>query len=486
MRFLSFIVLTLMLLGGASVQAGQPARVLSDWGPFYYQGTNVHGHAVARAAGPFWEQKRDEKDRTLEAWRPVYSKSVDPGAHPERWLKEYVWPLGSLRGHGNNRSGWFLTVIYMNDDVTNPDARRRLWVLPFYFGGHARDGKDYWALFPFGGTIREFLGRDEIKFVLFPLWSRSRVNEVEATSILWPFFSRADGDGIHHRRFFPFWGVTTKEGQWAKRFILWPFWTQAEYFYRGAKGKAWILFPLYGQSKLEDQLTTWYLPPLFKVAEGNGNRRVTGPWPFFQRSEGDIEKFYLFPLYGWKRIEDKENERVVHRSFVLWPIGWRIGVTSPQTTADSYQVLPFFYKNDRVHTDPADRDKEEHNLSFWPLFTSERQGDTARLRIPDLWPGKNPGGIERNWAPLWTLFHRETKGDARQTEVLWGMYRNINDGQGYRHWSLFPLAEATTDPAAGEGGWQALKGLFGVTTKAGEKSLKLLWLFHLPIGKASP
>ncbi|MFO1523083.1 MAG: hypothetical protein U1G05_13785 [Kiritimatiellia bacterium] len=480
------ILATILFLAGPSVRAGEPPRAVSDWGPFFYRGTNVHGHAVERAVGPFWERKTDTEDRTLAAVRPFYSKSLDPGAQPERWLKEYVWPLGSLRGHGNTRSGWFLTVIYMRDDVTKPDSRRRLWVLPFYFGGRTRDGKDYAAIFPIGGTIREFLTRDEIRFILFPFWSRSSINEVRTLSILWPFYSHTTGEGLYQRRVWPFWGVARKDGQYSKRFILWPFWNQAEYFFKGAKGKAWILFPIYGKADLEDQSTRWYIPPFFKVAEGNGNRRISGPWPFFQKSEGDIDKFYLFPLYGWKRIEDKVNERVVHRSFVLWPLGWRIGVTSPQVKQDSFQVLPFFYKNDRAFTDPADRGKDEHNRSFWPLFSSERVGDASRLRIPDLWPGKNPGGIERNWAPLWTFYQRETQGDARQTEFLWGMYRNVDDGRGYHHWNVFPLLESTRESAGGDGGWRFLKGLVGWSKKQGEKKLKLLYLFELPVGKSPP
>ena len=98
----------------------------------------------------------------------------------------------------------------------------------------------------FGGTVRDFLWKDRISFVLWPIWMESDVNDLHTTDILWPIYSRGlSDDGKWDKlRVFPFYSRIENKRQFVKKSVMWPFWNQAEYTHPKANGKAWVLFPV--------------------------------------------------------------------------------------------------------------------------------------------------------------------------------------------------------------------------------------------------
>jgi hypothetical protein len=144
---------------------------------------------------------------------------------------------------------------------------------------------------------------------------KSQLNEIEATSYVWPFYSRTKGPGLERFRVFPFYGYSDKKGVGRKTFVMWPFWNQVRYTLPKSRGTGWILFPLLGHLKLTDQETWWFLPPIFRYTIGEEQNRLFGPWPIIQKGEGEVDKFYIFPLYGRKQHAGIDSR------FLLWPIG---------------------------------------------------------------------------------------------------------------------------------------------------------------------
>jgi hypothetical protein len=57
--------------------------------------------------------------------------------------------------------------------------------------------------------------------------------------------------------------------------------------------------------------------------------------------------------------------------------------------------------------------------------------------------------VERNFAPLWTLYSRERHGTASEDEVLWGLFRSRRESGGARSLSLFPLFSVSSSPEDG-------------------------------------
>jgi len=70
---------------------------------------------------------------------------------------------------------------------------------------------------------------------------------------------------------------------------------------------------------------------------------------------------------------------------------------------------------------------------LWPLFSWQRNEHGSQLRIPELTLFRRSAPIERNFAPLWSLFVRRQRADgARVTDLLWGLAAWGRDGQQRR------------------------------------------------------
>lgn len=441
--------------------------VLHDWGPFYARWTDVQGHDRSKSFGPVVESIHTPEGWDFNAIRPLYATWNHEGDAVRR--REFLWPVARSSRRKDAHSWRFLLVYGVNWDVNDPESRNRFWALPFWFHGRDAEGEPYFALFPIGGTIREFLLWDQIDFVLFPVWVRSQVKEIEANTYLWPLISRTEGPGVSRGRFFPFYGYNEREGLGRKSFVLWPFWTSVRYEIPGHEGSGWILFPVTGHLKLESQESWWILPPLFRYHIGEEKNRLLGPWPFVQVSSGEVDKFYLWPVYGTKTIGSTQ------RDFFVWPLGWHERVAGAETNTRRVQLVPFF--RDFQETEMQSGETVSRYTKVWPLYshTYREEGPVRRTVFPDLNPFRE-GPVERNWAPFWHLYTREQVGDAVDTEVLWGFYRSVKRGDDIRHRSLFPLVSWGRGEDKRE--VSLLKGLLGWRREDEKNQFRVLYLFR--------
>lgn len=457
------LLLCCLFLGGL-LPAQTPVE--SDWGPFRARWTDVHGNLRQRTLGPFREHITTPEDWTLSAWRPLWLRWNHDGDEVLR--QEFLWPLARSTHRGSERGWRFLLTFGYNQDLTDPESRHRLWVLPFYFHGRDARGNDYRALFPLGGSIHDFLLWEEIDFLLWPLQVSSRTRGIEANTYLWPVYSRTEGPGIERFRIFPFYGYAQREGLGRKTFVLWPFWTTVQYDSPSRSGSGWILFPVAGHLDLEDQQSWWVLPPFFRYHIGEDKNRILGPWPFVQISDGATHKRYLWPLYGTKTIGS------TRRQFLLWPFFWHENIDREQGDLTRTWAVPFVQ---HFHTATPDGDATASRyLKIWPLFShlNRREGPVRRTVFPDLNPFR-AGPLERNYAPFWQLFIREQVGDAVDTEILWGLYRSARR-ENSRYHSLFPLFQLERTPDSRR--FSLLKGLLARNRQGDETSWRVLYLFR--------
>lgn len=406
-----------------------PARASFDWDPFYESQTASNGAA-------------------FQAWRPFYSTSVNG----ERWRKDYLWPIYTRKGFKDETYSRILFFGWTQDFSSDTD-RNRTWIFPIYFQGTSAEGKKYFAIFPLGGTIYEFIGRDKIWFVLFPLFGRSRINDVQTTSVLWPIGSRTVGTGVYRFRIWPFYGKSTRANEFRKKFILWPLYNSVEYTNDRNPGKGFILIPIYGRITTERGVDQWFIAPFFRYSRGEEERIINAPYPFVQWSDGKVYKRYVWPLYGKKKVG------TLTRQFWLWPILWKSRVDYLKTEQNRRAIVPFFSYEKEVVKRPLDGyeagDVRSRYWKLWPLMSWERKGDATRYRLLDLWPLRETAGIERNWAPIWTLYRRERTPEAVSHHLLWGVYRQ-SKGDDSKEWSL-------------------LKGLAGYKRTGDERSFRLLF-----------
>ena len=451
---------------------------------------SVSGEASrVKALGPLFERRLAEDGRSLLALRPFFSVSEDPG---RAWLvTDLLWPVASWKEFRGDVYWRFIFLFGHRFAADDGPARYRFVGLPFLFAGRDADQQEYFAIFPLGGRIHEFLGRDRIVFALFPLYMYSTVGPVVKHDVLFPIISRTRGPDTDRFRVFPLYGRSVNEGRWTKTFVLWPLWTSARYEYEESSGNAFLLFPLVGRADLTDQQSWTILPPLFKYARSADHTQVYCPWPFIQYETGKKERLYIWPLWGRKALPGVESQ------FLLWPVGWRGSIERHNEVVHRLKALPFLYYESRktretqaakvVENGGDTKGKTtERYVKVWPLCSYWREYDRSRFRTLALWPLKHTPVVERNMAPLWTLYSRERSAARFEEELLWGLYRR-RAGHGERRLSVFPLFSSRRSEAGdGSRGWDLLLGLVGYSREGLRRKLKLLYLFNFGGGEEGP
>ncbi|MDP6963913.1 MAG: hypothetical protein QGF46_07090, partial [Planctomycetota bacterium] len=132
------------------------------------------------------------------------------------------------------------------DGIRDTDWSSLLWLIGG--GSSSDDQENYFWVFPFYGTGKDFLTYDEFKFILFPFYLESRQKDRRAYHYLWPFFGHTEGSetGWHA---WPFYGEANVVGRYHRSYFMWPFFTQStDDLDKKFPRKAWMFFPLLGHS----------------------------------------------------------------------------------------------------------------------------------------------------------------------------------------------------------------------------------------------
>src|SRR5450432_4158678 len=389
------------------------------------------------AVGPLFYNQQTDSEKVW-ALPPLFSHKTDPTIESRE--DDFLYPLLTYEYYGREYR-WQLIQLFSFSGGQEPDdsSKRRFTLFPFYFQQRSPDpNENYTALFPIYGHLNNRLFRDNIFFVLFPIYGQSQKRDVITDNYLYPFFHLRHGDGLHGWQFWPLVGsehkdVTTKTngfgdietvGGHDNFFALWPF------YFKSTAGigtddleKSSTLTLVYSvmRSPRRDSTSAlwpfftwiddrgqkyreWEMPfPFVVVARGEG-KTTTRVWPLFGQSHNDsLEKdFYLWPVYRYKRL---------HAS-----------VLDERRT----RVLFFLYEN------TADKNletgAEKRRVDMWPFFTYHRDfNGNNRLQILALLEPVLPDnrGIERNWSPLWSIWRSENnpKSGTSSRSLLWNLYR---------------------------------------------------------------
>lgn len=433
-----------------------------------------------RGLGPILEERTAPNGERFRALRPFISHVRD--ASNRVTSTHVLWPLATHRRSDERTSWHVLTVRGRDSDNRDRASSYSLMAFPFLFWGRDSHGDSYVAVFPLGGRINSFMFRDKIVFALFPLYTYSAVNEVRTHDVLWPIFSLTHGKDVLRFRVFPLFGRAIKKGRSDKMFVLWPLWTSARYVYGDASGRGFMLFPLFGHVKLENQESWYVLPPFFRWSRGQRQNLIYAPWPFIQVGSGKIDKLYVWPFWGRKRRAGVDS------TFFLWPIGSSERSKGRDYDFRRYAIRPFAYMKTRTALPKGDEPVEPHYryVKIWPFACYERKDQVRTLRVLDLWPFENPRGIERNWAPLWTLYSCSSTPEARDHELLWGLFRRRVRFGAERHTSLFPLVSWQRNREEDSRRWSLLHGLLEYRRAGAQRTYRLLYFWRIHRGEPAP
>jgi hypothetical protein len=465
-----------------------------DYGCFASSDTSPDGSARLRVLGPLFERQSDTNGVDTFAARPFYCRVDDESQ--KKSLSEYLWPVGMHKEYGQETYWRFLCAFGHDFDSSNPESRTRNLIFPVVFWGHDKHGERYFAVFPLGGKLNEFLGRDRIIFAAFPLYAYSVVNNWETHSILWPLGSWSSGDGRNAVKVLPFYANSVNTDKVEKTAILWPIWTSAKYNYPDDKGSGFILFPLFGHAKLTHEETWNIVPPLFRWSRGEDMTQANLPYPFIQYSSGKEDKIYVWPVWGMK------EQKGIKSWFLLAKLITGEQINRGDYVVDRFTAFPLIFNEKRTWktatanhgaettapkpddqpapaADAPASDAFARCFKLWPLVSYERQEDAVRLKTLDLWPIRTTGSVERNLAPFWTLYSHVRIGGVKEDEVLWGLFRYRRDSGGGKYVSLFPVFTKGHSSDGEKTEWSFLKGLCGYNREGLRKTYRLLYFIKL-------
>ena len=461
-----------VLAGAVPIAAG--ADPLSA-GPLFdeFKLTLTPGHRT-EAAGPLFYSEEKETQR-IWAVPPLLSYTRDPETESREF--DFLYPIMTYDRYGDQYRWQLFQVLSFTGGPTQQEtARDRVTLFPLYFQQRSSDpSQNYTAVVPFYGHLQHRLFRDEIFFVMFPLYSKTRKRDVVTDNYLWPFFHLRHGDGLHGWQFWPLVGNEHKEittrtngfnevstvGGHDSFFALWPLFFNTRSGI-GTTNTQWqqASIPAYSLLRSPQRDSTTIIWPFFNYVDDREKkyREWDAPWPFivFARGEGKTTT-RVWPLFSQAHSPKLES------AFYLWPIYKYNRVKSPPLDSQRTRIC-FFLCSDRTEKN-TETAATRHRVDFWPFYTYRRDfNGNSRFQLfaplEPLLPGNK--SIERDYSPLWSFWRSEKnpKTGARSQSLLWNLYRR----------------EAT--PASKK--CSLLFGLFQYQSNAEGKRMRV---FYIPLGR---
>jgi hypothetical protein len=470
-----WLCLCLSLLGAAGRAGAEDA----SFGPLFQEfGLTLAPGRRTEALGPLYYAERLEESK-LWAVPPVFSYELNEGTDFAHF--DFAWKVITYDRFGDEYRWQLLQMFSIAGGGTQSDTNvHRFTLVPVYFQQRSTiPEKNYTAVLPIYGTIKERLFRDEIKFVLFPLYGQSRKRDIVTDNYLYPVFHLRHGNGLKGWQFWPLAGrehkeLTRKTNVWGeveivgghdKAFAVWPLYS----WQRTGEGTAEVvrqeaLLPFYSYYQSPKRVSETFLWPLgvthtierekkyeewgvpwplivFTRGEGKTCNRV---WPFFSHAHNATltSEWFLWPIYKYNRLKSDPFER------------------------ERTRILLFLYSDTRAANREAGVSSRQ--IDLWPLFTARRdfQGKSRLQLFSPLEPIlPNNRGVERNLSPLWSVWRSEKdrKTGATSQSLLWNLYRRESSPQARKCSLLFGLFQYQSGPDGAR--WRLLYIPFGKARK---------------------
>ncbi len=421
--------------------------------------------------GPFITYRRDRQEREL-AFRPFFYWKKEG---KDLTLLEYLYPLGKYQRTESEVKSYFMPFYSTHRDLTpgtqekeEKEKKERTFFLAFW--GETEEGKSYGGFFPFYGKLLNRFGKDQVDFVLWPIYTDSREGESWAYNFLWPIFSYYRGGGREGFKVWPLLGYDRKENEYQKTFFLWPIFDfEKRYLYTDNPTTVVNVFPFYLSSTSSTQVQRSLLWPFFNYTRDQGENYTQWdfPWPFLEWARGEDKSILqIFPLYRRKHWEDSDT------GYVLWPIY----LYDYQNNAKYQKKIDryFLLSMDKIEI-WKEEGKQARALRIWPFFYySQNKEGALKIYAPALLPLEDEG-YERNWGPFLRLYeyNRNPEG-ASESKFLWGFYfHRKNVSQELIEVSLFLTYYEEKD-------LRYINLLRGLMEYLAEGSKRALRMFYLP------
>lgn len=400
-------------------------------------------------------------ERSFWGLSPILSRESELGGEIINY--DFVYPIVTWRRYGADARWQFFQVLnFVQSSMSESTNVHRFSVFPFYLQQRSLDTNlNYTSILPFYGTMKNRFRRDEIEFVLFPLYLMSRKGDVKTWNYGFPVFHMRKGSSLKGWQFWPVYGREAKSptlrtntieeietvGGHEKHFALWPFFlkqktglgtTNVSEFTAllpafsaqrsPARDSTTLLWPFFTiTDDRQKQYREWDIPWPFVVTARGPGKTGNRVWPFFSRfSNTNLESgFILWPIYKYNAYRTALSERERHRAFFFLYSQWQetqLGTGKTRGRAD-----------------------------LWPLFCSRKDFNGHRQYqvlavLEPFWPHNRP--IQRNFSPLWAIWRSEYNPESQKSSqsFLWNLARWEKTRENRRGSFLFGLVRYRTTP----------------------------------------
>ncbi|MDT8441961.1 MAG: hypothetical protein RQ723_09915 [Desulfuromonadales bacterium] len=420
--------------------------------------------------GPLLKYQRQNERREF-ALRPLFYYSATADGSSEL---DILYPVAVHRDDGTTQSTRVLQLLNLEQGEATEYGlhKRSFYLFPFlFYGEHAEHGR-YAALFPLGGSLHGWFGRDRIRFTLFPFYSRTEKGERRVENVFWPFFARISGPQESGFKVWPLYGQTEQPEREKRTFFLWPLgFTETRWSPSGAAERQGGFLPFFYWRESVDESYRSLLWPFFNFKEDRRRdyREWNFPWPLVRTLRGETRFGNRFlPLYADETLEQ------VRRRWYLWPVVNIDSLQSDLVERSETRLLYFLYRDlaERV----PDTGAQRRRILCWPLFGLQQENGLSHLHALALLEPLLPDNenIVRLWAPLWRVYQQ--KWDRQGTSIgslLWNLvwWERRDDALA---WEVFPLVDYRR--CGDRLDLRFLKGLFGYRADGGARQLRLFFL----------
>jgi len=387
--------------------------------------------------GPLFYEEQQGSEHVW-AFPPLVSRAEDPEAELKEF--DFLYPLLTYDCYGaQHRWQFFQFISLTGGPMPEESNRERFSLFPIYFQQRSSDPvDDYTAVFPFYGHLRHRFFHDEIFFVAFPFYARTRKHEVVTDNYLYPFFDRERGPGERGWQCWPLAGynhkeVTTRTNDFNEaqtvaghdvRYMLWPFYLHSTTgIGTSEQATNLVSFPFFSKERSPKRDSTSALWLFQHVNDREKKYREWDlPWPLieFARGEGKTAN-RVIPFYDRVQIPQHEENSI------FWPIYKHNHDWPAPEDRQRTRVLFWVYSNMREKN--LETGSERQRVDGWPLLLHTRDfTGNDRWQFLALIEAFVPGAhkIERDYSPLWSLWvsEKNPRSGASSQSLLWNLYRH--------------------------------------------------------------
>jgi hypothetical protein len=440
--------------------------------------TLAPGHRT-EILGPLYYSEQKESQHTWAFPLLTLAHTAEPDTGYEEF--DFTYPLLTLDRFGTEYRWQFLQLFNIAGGKNQDEnGTRRVTLFPFYFQQRSTDTNlNYTAFVPFYGHMKHRLFRDEIDFVMFPLYSKTRKKDIITYNMPYPVFHLRRGDGLTGWQVWPLAGHEHKEittptnlfgdpetsGGHDSRFVLWPFFMKSTNDIgttNQMRQEALIPFYSVQRSKLRDSTTwSWPLGVTHTLDREQKYEEWDLPWPLieFAHGEGKSEQ-RVWPFYSFA------SNSLITAGWYCWPVYKYNHLISPPLDRERRRILFFLYsKVDEKNTETGKAFRRE---DLWPIYTHRHEfnGNESLQVLALLEPiFPNNTSLQRDYSPLYYLWRAEKnpREHTASQSLLWNLYRREAAPQSKKISLLF--------------------GLFQYESNMEERRWRLC---YIPMGRASP